>query len=273
MCRCDLSGPDTAVLAQAMQGVDAVIHAAAHLGGDAAAHAADSVRGTEALLAALEGTDVRRLVLVSSISVYDTMQVAIGGRLTEACPLEQVETARDPYVRGKLMQEALCVDAARRLGIELWRMRPGAVFGPNRLRNAHLGLRKGPVLVRLGGAGQVPVCHVTRCGWALVQAAVTPGGGALNVLDDDLPERDRFLATLRRSGWPRFVIPLPWQIVLPVARMLNRPTLPGLLRERVLRARITPLKYTNTAMRRALGGQQARTFETLMNKAIAESDG
>ncbi|WP_146588238.1 NAD-dependent epimerase/dehydratase family protein [Puniceibacterium confluentis] len=273
--RCDLSAPDAVtILRDAMTGVDAVVHAAAHLGGDAAAHTADSVGGTSAVLAAMKGSKVRRLVLVSSIAVYDTMTLAPGATLTEDCPPET--TPRDAYVAGKLAQEDLCRAAAAQDGFGLWLMRPGAVFGPDRLWNAHLGVGLGPLLVRIGTSGAVPVVHVNRVGWALVLGANTDPGGvqALNILDDDLPDRSRFLMAMRRSGWPRRMIPLPWKLLVPVARALApmADRLPGLLREPVLRARMMPLEYSNRRMRRTLGGRQARSFEVLFAKAIAEGE-
>lgn len=265
LCPFDLTQPGKA-LAKAMQGADAVIHAAGHLHDTPE----QAERLTRAVLRAMQEARVPQLVLVSSLSVYDTMALPIGGTLTEDCPLEQEAQARDGYVLAKLVQERLCGDAAAAQGFALWRLRPGAVFGPGRVWNAHIGPALGPAVVRLGGAGQVPLCHVTRCGWALVQAAVTPGSGALNILDDDLPTRARFIRSLRRAGWPRAVVPLPWQAVLPLARILKRlhvPGLPGLLREPVLRARITPLEYSNAAMRSALGDCASPDFEPLMTQA------
>ncbi len=272
---CDLSDASAVqTLRDAMQGVDAVIHAAAHPGGDAAAHTADSVNGTQALLSAIEDSAVQRLVLVSTIAVYDTMTLPTGGTLSEDCPLEA--DPRDPYVAGKRAQEEMCRAAAKRDGFGLWLMRPGAVFGPDRLWNAHLGFRLGPLLVRVGSTGQVPVCHVNRVGWALVLGALTEAGGvqALNILDDDLPSRSRFLRAMRRSGWPRYILPLSWKVLLPLARVLAPlgHQLPGLLREPVLRARMMPLRYSNRRMRRTLGGRQARPFEMLFAKAIAEGE-
>ncbi len=273
--RCDLSTDGAAdLLRPALAGVGAVIHAAAHLGGDTTAHTADSVRGTGAILSAMQGSAVQKLVLVSSIAVHDTMTLPPGSPLTEACPLET--TPRDPYVAAKLAQEELCRTAAARQGLGLWIMRPGAVFGPDRLWNAHLGVGLGPVLLRVGTKGQIPVCHVNRVAWALVLGAVTDPGGAvaLNILDDDLPDRTRLLTAMRRSGWPRHVLPLPWWLLLPLARLLAPlgDRRPGLLREPVLRARMMPLKYSNRVMRRTLGGRQARPFEVLFAKAIAEGE-
>ncbi|MFZ5963191.1 NAD-dependent epimerase/dehydratase family protein [Thalassococcus sp. BH17M4-6] len=270
LCRFDLAQADPKALSAALDGVDAVIHAAAHLGGEAARHERDTLRGTETLLTAMAGQEVCTLVLVSSLAVYDTIAVPIGGTLTEDAPMEKADAARDAYVRGKLRQETLCRNAAKAQGLTLWCLRPGAVYGPGRLDNAHLGAGVGPVLLRVGGKGQIPLCHVGLCAWALVQSAVTPGGGTLNVLDDDLPDRARFLRARRRAGWPKFVIPVPWQLLMPMAQLFDRPSLPGLLRVPVLRARMTPLNYSNDAMRRALGGHETRDFEALMADAIGK---
>ena len=109
----DLSDPaSAAILRDAMPDAGAVIHAAAHLGGDAQAVEADTVLGTATLLEAMEGGSAR-LVLVSSIVVYDTMRLSPDDPLTEESPVEQPLTARDAYTRGKLQQEQLVTASGR----------------------------------------------------------------------------------------------------------------------------------------------------------------
>lgn len=269
--RCDLSDPNAADdLAEAMQ-VDAVIHAAAHVGAAATAHDRDSVDATQTLLHALTISGVKRLVLVSSIAVYDTAALSSGATVTEATPLESLDTPRDDYVRGKLAQELLCQKAADRRALSLAVMRPGAVYGPGRTWNAHMGVGLGPLLIRTGAnRGQVPLCHIDRCAEALVAAALGDAEGAFNVLDDDLPDRRRFLRAHRASGWPKITVPLPWRL-LQVAGWL-RDYLPGkpagLLRTPVLKARMMALDYPNTRLRGAFRLPDTGAFEVLMAETL-----
>lgn len=269
--RCDLSDPTEAErLADAMQ-VDAVVHAAAHLGGDESSHKRDSIAATETLLRAMTLSGVKRLILVSSIAVYDTSKVRAGRQVTESTPLEDIDTARDPYVAGKLSQEVLCQRAADRRGLSLCILRPGAVFGPGRTWNAHLGVGLGPLLIRFGGrGGELPLTHVSTCAQVLVAAAKTDVEGVFNLLDDDLPRRRRFLAAHKRSGWPRFVFPIHWRFLLLagfVVRQLPGRT-PGLLQSRIVRARMMPLFYPNNAMRAAFDLPKTADFETLMAQSL-----
>src|SRR5687767_14569916 len=67
--RADLCGPP--LEARAFEGVDAVVHLAAALTGDEVSQFHCTVVGTERLLGAMAGSGVRRLVLASSLSVYD----------------------------------------------------------------------------------------------------------------------------------------------------------------------------------------------------------
>ncbi|EPX82312.1 NAD-dependent epimerase/dehydratase [Salipiger mucosus DSM 16094] len=244
-----------------------MIHAAAHLGGDAVAHTSDTLRATRQLLDAMPPG--QRLVLVSSIAVYDTMRVAPGGTLDESAPLEDAAQPRDAYAAAKLGQEALVRDSGR----AAWLMRPGVVWGPGRTWHALMGFRVGPLFVQAGSDGELPLAHVGRVAETLVRAALTDPGGvkALNVIDDDRPDRARFLSAHRRAaGWPRAALSLPWPLWLAAARAL-RPLgerRPGLLREPVLRARLMPLRYPNAALRAALGGADAAPFETTLQHAV-----
>ncbi|ANT60170.1 hypothetical protein AYJ57_07215 [Salipiger sp. CCB-MM3] len=270
LCRADLSDPAcVSELRKAAEGCSAVIHAAAHLGGDAEAVEAATIDGTRHLLQALDGLPLH-LVLVSSIAVYDTARLSPGDAVTEKLPLEAVQTARDPYVAGKLAQEDLC----RASGLPLWILRPGAIFGEGRTWNAHLGPALGPLLIRVGTKGELPLAHVGHVAKRLLQAARRAPGATqvLNIVDPDRPDRTRFLRAHAGSGWPKLVLPLPWPLWLAAARILSplRAHLPGLLRVAPLKARMMPLRYPDRALLSALGPLSLPRFETLMARALQE---
>ncbi|PYG29518.1 NAD-dependent epimerase/dehydratase family protein [Pelagimonas varians] len=265
----DLSDPAcAALLHEHMDRVGAVIHAAAHMGGDAAQHAEDTLCGTQTVLEAMRGSNAQ-LVLVSSVAVYDTLKLEPGDTLTEDSPLEELNHARDPYAEAKLQQEHLCV----KTGHPVWLMRPGAVYGPGRTWHALMGFWAWKLHVQINSDGQLPLVHVEHLAQTLVSAAqATPKGThALNVVDDDLPTRARFLAAHRKmTGWPRMVLPLPFGPWLALTRILKPISgkLPGLLKEPVVRARLMPLNYPNTALRAALGGADFACFENMLSKSL-----
>ncbi len=186
--RADLASDD---LTLAVKGVDVILHCAAAMTGDDAAMHRDTVLATERLMAAAKAAGVTHVVLASSVSVYGLRDVADGTVITEDSALEHDLKNRDAYTRAKLAQEQ-CVVAG---GGPATVLRIGAVWGPGQLWNAHLGLAKGPVLIRLGSDGQVPLTHIARVATAMVLAAETGPTGAnpLNILDDDLPDRLRYI--------------------------------------------------------------------------------
>ncbi|MCH2094774.1 MAG: NAD(P)-dependent oxidoreductase [Rhodobacteraceae bacterium] len=272
--RADLSDPTQAMKLTHAMDVDALVHAGSSMSGSPVTQEADTIHATRTLLDAMRIAPVRpsRVVVISSLAVYDTLCVPMGGVVTETTPMEEIGSARDPYVRGKLAQEALFVEAAGKDGFQLWVMRPGVVYGPGRVWNAHIGFGSGNWLFRVGTTGQVPVCHVDLCAEALVTAAQTQTAdiSSLNVIDEDLPDRNRFIETLRASGWSKRVVPVPWQVLMPVARALEPmgKRVPGLLRPAVLKARMSPLRYDGSALRSRLGVRQTKPFEALMQSAI-----
>lgn len=241
---------------------DAVIHCAASMSG---AHDNDTIKATQSLLSAMQGQSAR-LVLVSSIAVYDPTMLRPGSTVDETSQVEETATARDSYTCAKRQQETLA-SAARP---DLWILRPGAVYGPGRLWNAHIGHGIGPVLLRMERGGQLPICHIIRCAEALVSAAERPPQGAqiLNIVDDDLPDRDRFIAALRPSGWPRVVLPLNWRLLMPLAKLIRllRLPAPGVLRPAVLKGRMMPLNYSGQMARHTLDLRPTGPFQALIPK-------
>jgi nucleoside-diphosphate-sugar epimerase len=234
-------GDLTAVFA----GCDAVIHCAARLTGTENQMQRDTVGGTAALATALPRKT--RLVLVSSLAVCAAPTP--GGAVTEDTPLEPQPALRDAYTRAKLAQETV----ARGLHLPVWIARPGIIWGPGRRDNAHLGIRLGPLTLRIGGNGELPLTHVANCARALVLAAETPPPDRVtlvHVVDDDRPTRAAWLSTLGR-----FSLPVPWRLpdlLTTLARPLG-PRAPGLLRRPTLRARLMPATYSNARAKALLG--------------------
>ena len=243
LLRCDLGAPGPE-LARALSGVDAVLHLAASLTGDEARHGRDTLAATRALYGALPAG--MPVVLAGSMSVY----AGVAGVIDETSPLEPDPEARDAYTRAKLAQEAICAGFSAPTTI----LRIGALVGEGRGWNAHIGLRAGPLTLRLAGAGELPLVHVRDAARALVLAAEQPpavGLQVFNILGDALPDARRYLAATATGP----VLALPWQALMPIARLARalRLPVPGLLRPAVLRYRFAPRRYPNARARQALG--------------------
>lgn len=263
-----IEGPLEGLALSAVAGVDAVLHLAAALSGDDAAHERHTLAPMRALLQAMAGcVPVPRLVLAGSLSVLGALRE--GDTVTEATPLERAPQQRDAYARAKLAQETIAHTHAQTTGAAVAILRIGAIWGPGRLWNGHLGVAMGPVLIRTGSGGQVPLAHVTRAARALVQGAEWPLEGVkiAHVLDADLPDRARYVAALRRGGWPRWVLPVGWPVMRALSVLGGLPGVPGLLRAPVQRARIMPLRYASQTGWQEDGS--APNFEQLMSAALA----
>lgn len=242
---------DSSELGSALAGADAVIHCAASMGTSEEEQRRDTVDATRNLLDALEQAGVARLVLASSLAVYDHLRC--GTRLDESSPLESDPAARGAYIGAKLEQERM----AGERGLDVRVLRPGLVWGAGRGWFYHLGLAVGARLwVALCGAGRLPLVHVERCADAFVLAAEAERGGfVVNVIDDAPPRRVDYMRRLAAEASPRpVVISLPWALLSAVARAANLVGVrAGMLHPARLAARCRPLEYSNDAARRQLG--------------------
>lgn len=261
----DLAADDLGGL---LDGAECVIHLAGALSGDWAVQERDTLTATRRLIAAMQAQPLPpRLVLASSIAVYSADAMGV---VTEATPLEDRPQRRDAYARAKLAQEDLLRDSGLRHTI----LRPGAILGPGRVMTAPLGPGVGGMLILMERGGEVPLVSLVDCARAFVLAAEAPGEGrALNILGADLPSRARYVAALRRTGWPRHVVPLNWRMLVPLAWLLSPlgDRLPGLLRPAVLRARMRPVRYDIAAAELALGWVPQDDFDTAFARALDDT--
>jgi predicted dehydrogenase/nucleoside-diphosphate-sugar epimerase len=190
---------------QALAGADVVVHAAAETSGGYEAHQRNTIDATGHLLRAMHAAGVRRLVLVSSLSVLRPPRLP-WERQDERTPRPIDSRRFGAYTWGKCVQEELVEREASRLGIETRTVRPGALIdwddpslpglmGRRLFGRWHLGL----------GRPQLPiaVCDVKRCAAAIAWCAThfEQAPRVAHVIDPTLTTRAAFLARLRSCGW------------------------------------------------------------------------
>jgi len=268
-------------LAPHLAGASAIIHAAGPVTSDPARLARDGIAATVNILAAMEGVKAKpRFVLVSSLALYDVRNIPQGAVLTEETPVQAGDEAS--YAQTKLAQEKLVAKAADRLGLPVFILRPGVLFGAGHLRNGHLGVQLGMLLIRIGAEGLLPLCHVENCAEAVVIAALKPfdQGFArietLNLVDSDLPTRKQYVGAIRKAGWPRLVLPVPWGLWKFLAASLailpgTRSRLPGLMQPQAMRFRLMPMRWSNDRARARLGWVPHFGFDQAMADCLGEN--
>jgi predicted dehydrogenase/nucleoside-diphosphate-sugar epimerase len=200
--RADLSAP---LPAAALEHVDIVVHAAAETAGGFPAHQRNTIDATAHLLAAMAAARVRRLVLVSSLSVLEPPG-SWRERQNEATPLAREPERLGAYSWGKCLAERLVV-AAREAGrIEACIVRPGALLEADRVELPGLLGRRlfGQWHLGLGRAGlPLPVLDVRAAGDAIAWCAARFDAAppAVNLFDPAVATRGELVASWKARGW------------------------------------------------------------------------
>jgi len=126
---------DELALAQAIDGMDFVVHAAAAQEGDWDTFDATTVRGTERVMRLARQLKVRRVIYISSMSVYHMSGLKKGSVVTEDDRLEENPGARGFYTFSKLEAERVAkgLMAASSNGngkVPGVILRPATIYGP-----------------------------------------------------------------------------------------------------------------------------------------------
>ncbi len=246
-----------------VEGVDCAFHAAAGSRGAPADIFANTVVATRNFLEAACDHDVRRIVLVSSLSVYRTEPLPRGALLDLSVPIESVGVDKGPYGYAKTRQEHVFADFRRRFGFESVVLRPGVIYGPGGAPlSSRVGVRALGAFFSLGGSAPLPLTYVDNCADAVVRAGLsaTPGS-VFNVVDDDSPSCRAYLRAYRRSVKRLRTWTVPYPVLLLGSRVLvwyNRTSkgqLPAIFTPYSVRSMYKPVRYSNAALK-AIGWRQ-----------------
>jgi len=199
----------------ACKDVALIIHLAAGTGEKSFPDAyMNSVVTTRNLLdASLQYGRLRRIVLISSFSVYTNCQKPHGRLLDESCPVEpRGELRGEAYCFAKFKQEQLVAEYNKNFGIPYVVVRPGSVYGVGREAIAgRVGIDTFGLFLHIGGPNTIPFTYVENCADAIILAGLIKGidGEVFNVVDDDLPSSRQFLRWYKKNvrGFTSIYVP------------------------------------------------------------------
>jgi 2-alkyl-3-oxoalkanoate reductase len=266
---------------EALASADAVIHLAATKAGGVYEQFPGTVIATERLLAEMKRAGVRRLVHVSTFSVYDFEAPVSEQVLAEDAPLAQRPLGLSAYTQTKLQQERLVREAAA-AGLDTTIIRPGAVWGGDELWDAGLGHVLGPLWLAVGDGVTRKFTYVENCAEAIVLAAEREEaiGQTLNIVDDDVPTQREYARLLRQHG---VGVPtglrVPFGVMRALVRVLDRANarafagrarVPDMLKPTSLDARFKRLVYPNARAKAVLDWAPRYGVEEGLKRALAQ---
>ena len=272
--RVDFRDPEA--LTESMRGSRTLVHLAAGLSGSTSTLFASGPIATRKLLHAAADAGIERVVLISSLGVYEASGLKRGEEQSEETPVDRQAAKRDAYSYSKIVQERVAREVADARGLELVVLRPGVIFGEGRPTiSSRAGLTLGGWLVQMGGRQSMPLTYVENCADAIARAAVADAaaGETINILDDDLPTAAGLVRMVRRLGRPVRRLWVPGPAVPALCGLyhwysrFSGGQLPPVLTSYRARSMWKPVRYTNRRAKRLLGW----TPRVPMDEAIART--
>ena len=270
----DLRSP--AALVGVAGDAEAVLHLAAPVTGDPEDAFTTAVVGTEHLLAALKGSQVERMILASSVAVYDWG--AADGTITEDTPLVRDPWPRGGYTVAKLWQEHASRIGAAEADVALTILRPGFIWGRGHEALAGVGPSVGRLHLVVCGRGRLPATYVENCAHCFVSVLEDrrAAGRVYNVVDGSGWSAWRYMGSYLRGTQSAGVrVPVPYAaargaavLAATAARRVfeHGGRLPSLLDPPRMEARLKPVRWTNARLERELGWCPPISFEEAVSR-------
>lgn len=217
---------DEASIQAAVAGMEGVVHAAAHVAttGTWELFAEANIRGTRRVIRAARAAGARRIVHISSLSVYDVPRDGV--TVNEDSAYESEANGRGHYSRSKLAADRLALWEARH-GAPVVVLRPGLLYGPGRrpplARQSFDVLGWKLILARRDYP--LPFSHVDNVADAVLlalAAADTVVAQAFTIVDANVAQRELAAEYRRLAGESWRPLYLPVDLVATAAGVAER---------------------------------------------------
>jgi 2-alkyl-3-oxoalkanoate reductase len=264
----------------AVAGCDAVIHLAAGTSGSTQDIQATTVGGTRNVLELCRRHSSRRLVYISSCSVYGVADYADNTMVSENASLERFPERRGAYSASKHQAEIEVAEFMRSSNVPTVILRPGTIYGPGgTLYTPMMGFSKGSLFVVIGmGDFVLPVVYIDNLVDAIVLGLEKDEavGQTFNVVDPErLTKRAYMDRLIRRIHRHARVVYFPYSILYATTwvqerlfGLMNRP--PVLSCYRLISSQKSVL-YDSSHLANRLGWRPSVSPSDAMGRLVAAS--
>jgi predicted dehydrogenase len=190
---------------EAADGMQVVIHLAAGMKGSPEFIVDTCVRGTKNVAEAALSRGVKRVIYMSSFSVYDLAKLRDGDDITETSPLEEQPENRGAYSVGKRRAEDVALSHLSSATTPWTILRPPVIVGHRHDIFSPVGSKVGNTLVCLGSPRKrLPLVHVEDVAAAvpqLLQNKKTEGQVYILSHPHTITVRDYVESGIRQNGY------------------------------------------------------------------------
>lgn len=269
---------DRSSVVEAVKGVDAVVHAAAGTRETAMDCNAATVQGTRNILDACRMCCVRKLVYISSCSVYGVADYRDGQLITEDSSLERFPERRGDYSASKQYAEQLVVETMNQKTFPIVILRPGTIMGPGgELFTPMFGfnlLNKAFVVIG-NGRFILPFAYVDNVAEAIIESI--RNGNAdnqiFNVVDQERIDKKEYMKQVMRVLYPETpIVYFPYFLLYVIVwlqellfKAIGRG--PILSRYRLITSQ-RPIVYDSSKIRTMLGLRQSVSMADALDKMV-----
>jgi predicted dehydrogenase/nucleoside-diphosphate-sugar epimerase len=270
---------DRVSLSEAFSGVNLVIHAAADTAGNARAGELSTIQGTKNVIDLCKQFAIKKLVYISSCSVYGVADYREGDLVTEESSLERFPELRGHYSLAKLKAEQIITEAMAEGQLPIVCLRPGTYFGPGGdIFTPMMGLSAGRKLFAIIGRGDfvLPLVSIDNLVDAIVAVMQKSesNGRIYNIVDSDLPTKKQYVESFMKKLYPKArYLYIPYTVFYGIVylqeimvRLLKRN--PFLTRYRLVSSQ-KKISYDSSRIRNELKWTPPSTMNETYEKVIA----
>jgi nucleoside-diphosphate-sugar epimerase len=274
---------DSESLRSAFEGVDYVIHAAADTSGSLEGGRLTTIQGTRNVLDLCDLHQVKKLIYISTCSVYGIAEYADQQLVDEGAALEPFPEQRGAYSWAKLEAEKLVARFMTDGKTPVVCLRPGTIYGPggeNYTPMIGFSLRDKIFTVIGSGEFVMPLVYVDNLVEAILVAMTQEqsAGEVYTVVDPQRIDKKRYMESFIRKLHPSaLVFYLPYSLLAAAVALQEKVF--GILKHKPILTSYRlvssqkPVFYDASKIMKQLGWRPAVCFEEAVARIIAGEPG
>jgi nucleoside-diphosphate-sugar epimerase len=198
---------DMESLHAAAQGVDVIVHAAADTAGNEDDGRISTLLGTQNIIDLGREKAIKKIIYISSCSVYGVADYKKGQLVDETASLERYPEKRGSYSNAKYKAEQLVLDAMKNDKLPAVCLRPGTIFGPGgEIYTPMMGFAMGSKVFATIGPGdfELPLIYIDNLVDAIIRTIEKEEsiGQIFNVVEPAGLSKKEYIELLMKRLYP-----------------------------------------------------------------------